>query len=295
MGGDVVKLGVWLPVVAAHPRFPTPDWERTAGAGELAAIARAADELGYDCVCAPEHVALPAGRGEGTLYWDPLTTLGYLAAQTRRIRLAPLVVVLGYHHPLEIVKRYGTLDLISGGRVVLGVGVGGTEGEFALLGASYRDRGKRADDSLAAIRAALGLTRPAYEGPYYSFSGMIVDPTLRAGTPLWVGGGSRAALRRALRTGHGWAPTGLHPEDAGALLAELDPGHDRHPDFEVVFLPRAEQVTDPLGDPDGTRSFLARLRGARVTTLLPRILSQSAGHYADQLAALAALASGEDR
>ena len=161
-----MKLGVWLPAVAAHPRFPTPDWERTAGAGELAMIALAADELGYDCVCAPEHVALPVGRGEGTQYWDPLTTLGYLAAKTRRIRLAPLVVVLGYHHPLEIVKRYGTLDLISGGRVVLGVGVGGTEGEFALLGASFRDRGKRADDSIAAIRASLGLTMPAYEGTW---------------------------------------------------------------------------------------------------------------------------------
>ena len=91
-----MKLGVWLPAVAAHPRFPTPDWERTAGAGELAMIALAADELGDDCVCAPEHVALPAGRAEGTRYWDPLTTLGYLAARTRRIQLAPLVIVLGY-------------------------------------------------------------------------------------------------------------------------------------------------------------------------------------------------------
>jgi len=79
-GGGAVKLGVWLPAVAAHPRFPTPDWERTAGASELAMIALTADELGYDCVCAPEHVALPAGRAEGTQYWDPLTTLGYLAA-----------------------------------------------------------------------------------------------------------------------------------------------------------------------------------------------------------------------
>src|ERR1700751_1313885 len=125
------------------------------------------------------------------------------ARETRAGTRGPLVVCRGYHHPLEIVKRYGTLDLISGGRVVLGVGVGGTEGEFALLGASFRDRGERADDSIAAIRASLGVPVPAYEGTYSSFSGMVVDPTLRAGTPLWVGGGSRAALRRALRTGHG--------------------------------------------------------------------------------------------
>ena len=87
-----MKLGVWLQAVAAHPRFPTPDWERTAGASDLAMIARTADELGYDCVCMPEHVALPAGRAEGTRYWDPLTTLGYLAAQTRRIRLRAVVL-----------------------------------------------------------------------------------------------------------------------------------------------------------------------------------------------------------
>ena len=132
-----------------------------------------------------------------------MTTLGYLAAQTWRIWLAPLVVVLGYHHPLEIVKRYGTLDLISGGRVVLGVGVGGTEGEFALLGASFWHRGKRADESIAAIRASLGVAMPAYEGTYYSFSGMVVDPTLRAGTPLWVA--AAAARRYAGRCGPGAA------------------------------------------------------------------------------------------
>jgi probable F420-dependent oxidoreductase len=288
-----VKVGVWLPVVSAHPGYGAPAWERAAGAAELAVIAKTADEHGYECVCVPEHVALPAGRAQGTRYWDPLSTLGYIAAHTRRVRLVPLVVVLGYHHPLEIVKRYGTLDLISGGRVVLGVGVGGTEREFALLGASFGDRGARADDCIAAIRASAGTTTPVYEGTYYRFSDMVVDPTMRAGTPLWVGGGSRAALRRALRHAQGWAPVGLDPAELAAMLAELDPGNTRAGDFEVAFLPRAEHKVDPLGDPSGTRSFLARLREAGATLLLPRMPSESVSHYADQMAALAGLARDE--
>ena len=288
-----MKLGVWLPVVSSHPRYQAPAWEGDGGPAELTAISQAADELGYDCICTPEHVALPAGRREGTLYWDPLSTLGFIAARTSRVRLVPLVLVLGYHHPLEIAKRYGTLDRLSGGRVVLGLGVGGTEGEFELLGASFADRGARADDSLAAIRASLGTTTPHYHGRFFSFSGMIVEPTLPATTRLWIGGGSRRALRRALGSAHGWAPTGLYPAELGALLAELDPGRQRPEDFEVVFLPRGEHKVDPLGDPATVRSFLDEIRKAGVTTLLPRIPSQSAAHYVDQLAALRELAAGE--
>ena len=287
-----MNLGVWLPVVSSHPRYAASVWERDAGPAELAMVAKAADRLGYDCICAPEHVAVPAGRREGTLYWDPLSTLGYIAAYTRRVRLAPLVLVLGYHHPLEIVKRYGTLDRLSGGRVVLGLGVGGTEGEFELLGASFADRGARADDNLAAIRASLGTTTPRYQGRFFSFSGVIVEPTLPAATPLWIGGGSRHALRRALRSAHGWAPTGLHPAELGALLAELDPGRQRAGDFEIVFLPRSEHKVDPLGDPEAVRSFLDEIGQAGATTLLPRMPSRSVTHYVDQMAALRDLADG---
>ena len=95
----------------------------------------------------------------GTRYWDPLATLGYLAARTQRIRLATNVLVLAYHHPLEIAKRYGTLDKVSNGRLILGVGVGSLKEEFDLLGAPFDDRGPRGDDALRALRASLSVAR----------------------------------------------------------------------------------------------------------------------------------------
>jgi alkanesulfonate monooxygenase SsuD/methylene tetrahydromethanopterin reductase-like flavin-dependent oxidoreductase (luciferase family) len=120
-----MRLGIVTPVLTrlpgAHAR-----WEVEAGIEEVARLVVEAEGLGYDfCTCS-EHVAVPVDAAEvrGATYWDPLATFGYLAARTSAIRLATFVLVLGYHHPLEIAKRYGTLDVVSGGRLILGVGVG---------------------------------------------------------------------------------------------------------------------------------------------------------------------------
>src|SRR5204862_6225581 len=102
------------------------------------------------------------------------STFGYLAGCTERIRLVTHVLVLGYHHPLEIAKRYGTLDRVCGGRLVLGVGVGSLAEEFALLGAPFADRGERADDAMRALRAALSQSRPEYHGTFYEFDGFVI-------------------------------------------------------------------------------------------------------------------------
>lgn len=145
------KLSVATPVVTMFPHS-SGDWEKDATIEDLARIAEAADGLGYHHLTCSEHVALPAtetGR-RGTRYWDPLATFGYLAARTRRIRLATNVLVLGYHHPLDIAKRYGTLDRISGGRLILGVGVGSLKEEFDLLGAPCAPRCQRPNPNTAA-------------------------------------------------------------------------------------------------------------------------------------------------
>src|SRR6202049_4985676 len=130
-----MRFGISTPVVVRVPGNHA-EWERTAGMGELDAIAEAADRLGYHHLTCSEHIALPADEQNrrGARYWDPLATLGYLAARTRRIRLATHVLVLGYHHPLAIAKRYGTLDQISGGRLILGVGVGPLREELEMRG-----------------------------------------------------------------------------------------------------------------------------------------------------------------
>src|SRR5580704_7915760 len=215
------RIGIVTPVltrvVGAHGR-----WERTAGLAEVATIAETADRLGYDHLTCAEHIAVPPAFGEtrGATYWDPLATLGYLAARTTRIRLATSVVVLGYHHPLALAKRYGTLDRVSGGRLVLGVGVGTLREEFDLLGAPFEDRGERADDALRALRASLSQPEPAYDGPFYRFGGMVVDPcAVQPHVPIWVGGRTRRSLRRALTLADGWMPFGLTADELERMLA----------------------------------------------------------------------------
>ena len=152
-----VRLGVITPVATQMPGAHAA-WEASAGIEEMVRVARTADELGFDHLTCSEHVAVPPADAEvrGATYWDPLATLSHLAAHTDRIRLATYVLVLAYHHPLELAKRYGTLDRISGGRLVLGVGVGTLEREFELLEVPMRRRGERADDALRASETRLG-------------------------------------------------------------------------------------------------------------------------------------------
>ena len=132
-------MGLSTPVVVQVPGAASA-WERDAGVDDIARIAAVADELGFDHLTCSEHVAVPVDEADarGARYWDPLATLAFLAARTSRIRLVTSVVVLGYHHPLAIAKRYGTLDRLSGGRLVLGVGVGSLAAEFDLLGAHWK-------------------------------------------------------------------------------------------------------------------------------------------------------------
>src|SRR4030088_3574931 len=158
-----MRLGIVTPVLTmlpgAHAR-----WEETAGIAEVEHVVVETERLGYHHVTCSEHVAIPvdAAATRGARYWDPLSTFGYLAAKTHTIRLATHVLVLGYHHPLAIAKRYGTLDRVCGGRLILGVGVGSLQEESALLAAPFADRGARADDALRALRASLGVTEPSY-------------------------------------------------------------------------------------------------------------------------------------
>ena len=185
-----MRMGIITPVVTLNPRAHGT-WEEDAGLPELTRLAEAADRLGYHHLTCSEHVAIPveAAAVRGGRYWDPLATLGYLAARTTQIRLATHVLVLGYHHPLEVAKRYGTLDVVSGGRLVLGVGVGSLEEEFALLDAPFDDRGERGDDALRALRASLGRREPSYRGTHHRVRGLrrrpAGDPDRRADLDRW--------------------------------------------------------------------------------------------------------------
>jgi probable F420-dependent oxidoreductase len=295
-----LPLGLVTPVVSMNPRVARA-WEVDAGAGELLEVAEAADVLGYHHLTCSEHVAVPAGAvsatgsRRGTRYHDPAVTLAFLAARTTRIRLATHVLVAGYHHPLQVAKTFGTLDVLSGGRVVLGVGVGSLREEFELLGVPFTDRGRRADDFLRALRAAWGVAEPAYEGEYYSFGGLVVDPCATSREPrIWIGGRTGRSLRRALTFGDGWVPFGLRPDEVAALLDRVRDSAAwaaRRQPFDVVLT--AEEL-DPAGDPEGVLARLSALIGAGATIVDLRCRHESAAELVEQLEAAAVLARDLD-
>ncbi|OBK13639.1 TIGR03619 family F420-dependent LLM class oxidoreductase [Mycobacterium asiaticum] len=280
-----MKLAIATPVVT-NIGGAAFTWEQDAGIEDIGRVAEVADRLGYHHLTCSEHIGIPsaeAGR-RGSRYWDPLATLGYVSARTQQIRLVTMTLVLGYHHPLAIVKRYGTLDHVSGGRVILGVGVGTLKEEFDLLGAPFDDRGARADDALRALRAALPTNEPEYDGEYYSFSGLTVDPcALQSHMPIWIGGRTRRSLRRAVTLAEGWCPFGVSIATAGEWLKswELPAG------FEVV-LP-ADAPLNPVQEPALTEDTLHSLAAAGTTTLSARFVHESLEHYLEQVHALAEL------
>jgi probable F420-dependent oxidoreductase len=270
-----LQIGVVTPVVTLNPRAHAK-WERDATWEDVVAVAHACDDLGVHCITASEHIAVPASVADvrGARYYEPFTALAALAAVTRRVRLCTYVLVLGYHHPLDLAKRAGTLDVVSGGRVILGVGVGTLREEFDLLGFPFEGRGERADDALRALRASLSQREPA------PFPGWIVDPcAVQERVPIWIGGRTRRSLRRAVELADGWAPFGLSADGlrdavngAGALPAG----------FDLVLRP--ENAIDPGAQPDAARRTVDELVAIGATVVNLRFVSQSRDHWVDQLA-----------
>jgi probable F420-dependent oxidoreductase len=289
----VKRLGLITPIVTLNPRAHN-EWEAAAGLDELVEIARAADRLGYHHLTCSEHVAVPeaAAASRGSRYWDPAVTLGYLAACTDRIRLATHVVVLGYHHPLEVVKRYGTLDLVSGERLILGVGVGSLREEFELLDAAFIDRGPRADDALRALRAAFGQPEPGYHGDFYDFEGFVVDPTSpRTDVAIWVGGRSARSLRRAVELADGWVPFGLSMDEIAHLVGrarQTDAWATRPRPIELVLWP--EPPVDPVSRPGAATAAIEAATAAGATVVNLRFASRSLAHHLECLEAMVRLA-----
>jgi probable F420-dependent oxidoreductase len=290
----VLKLGLVTPVLTLLPRAHAT-WEESGTFADVLAIVREAERLGFHhCTCS-EHVAIPVPVAEtrGGRYWDPLSTFGALGAHTEAIRFAAHVLVLGYHHPLAIAKRYGTLDEITEGRVILGVGVGSLREEFELLGVPFDDRGARADDSMRALRAALSTREPSYRGAYYDFDGFVVDPHARQPyVPMWVGGRTARSLRRAVELGDGWTPFGLRTTELAAMLTgarETPAWAARATPLDVIL--QNEHPLDPLAEPDRVAEQLRRFTEIGATGVNVRFVHHSPAHYAEQLAAFAEVAT----
>src|SRR5690606_25627393 len=218
-----LAFGIQLPVQAQSRRFAEP-WEAEAGLDELVTVARAAEHAGFAYLAVCDHVAIPAADATTmtTTWWDCMATLSYLAAVTHRIRLLSHVYVLPYRHPLQAAKQWMTLDALSGGRAIMGVGAGHVEGEFEALGVDPADRGRLLDDAIDAVRAAFAEEFSSHDGPRWSYADMGLGPRpVQRPLPVWVGGSSPAAVRRAAERGDGWLPQGPPEEGMSAAIARI--------------------------------------------------------------------------
>lgn len=222
--GDRLVYGMQLPIQSQSTVY-VDAWETTAGAAELAAIARRADTSGFFYVAVCDHVAIPRSRAEAmsTTWYDTMTTLGFLAGITDRVRLLSHVYVPAYRHPLVTAKALLTLDELSEGRAILGVGAGHVEEEFAALGVDFSQRGGILDESIDVVRAALLDEFPDHEGAHFQVAdvGLRPRPRQQPRPPIWIGGSSPAALRRAGERGDGWLPQGNPPRRYPGMIEQL--------------------------------------------------------------------------
>ncbi|MBA2608308.1 MAG: TIGR03619 family F420-dependent LLM class oxidoreductase [Actinobacteria bacterium] len=205
-----LAYGIQLPVQSQSTLY-AEQWEADAGVAELTALARAADDAGFLYVAVCDHVAIPRplAQAMGTTWYDTWTTLGFLAGVTTRTRLMSHVAVLPYRHPLMTAKAVCTLDALSDGRAILGVGAGHAADEFANLGLDFAARGPLLDEAIDAVKASLTDEFPEHAGPHWQFKdGGVAPRPIQDPVPLWVGGSAPPSLRRAAEKGDGWLPQG---------------------------------------------------------------------------------------
>ena len=285
-----MKFGLQLPVQSQSTIYVQP-WERGAGAAELVQVALACEAAGFDYVAVCDHVAIPRSQAEAmsTEWWDTIATLSFVAARTERIRLLSHVYVLPYRHPLVVAKAWATLDALSGGRAILGVGAGHSEGEFEALGVPFGERGRILDEAVDAVRAALLEEYPSHAGARWQFADVGVRPRpVQARLPIWVGGSSPAAMRRAAERGDGWLPQG--PPEGGmeagiARVRELRAAVGRADEpFTVGALSGALR----LDKVDKVAAYLRGYQAMGVDQVQVSFKSESADDLCEQIARFAA-------
>ena len=200
-----------------------------ADAGICVDAAKAAEAAGYESLWAGEHVVLPDPRTpESPLQpqhptLDPVVALAHLAAATTRLKLATGIIILPQRNPLVLAKELSTLDVLSRGRLIFGVGVGYLKPEFDAIGVPFHERGARTDEYLAAILALWTQQKPAFDGRFVRFAGIDAQPRppQRPHPPVVVGGATEAAFRRAATMGNGWYGFNLDVDTTARHVASL--------------------------------------------------------------------------
>ena len=183
-------------------------------------VARAAEELGYDSVWTTDHVIVPKENVEpyGHIF-ESVVTLAMVAAITQRIRVGTSVIVLPMRNPVLFAKQAASIDAASGGRMIVGVGVGWNEPEYSNLGANFKNRGKRLDEDLALLRALWSGEDANFRGKYTQIADSVFAPLpARKEIPIWVGGNGEPSWKRAAALGDAWHATGASPETVATAV-----------------------------------------------------------------------------
>lgn len=253
-----MKLGIAL-----------PNFGKYADKDFITEVSQKAEKLGYASLWASDHVVIPESHksGFGNVFYDALVVLSYVSAITNKISLGTSVLILPYRNPLVLAKMISTLDRLSGGRMIIGIGAGWLEDEFRALGAGFKERGQMTNDYIEIMKALWTEDSPEHDSRYFKFSGIgfLPKPQQHPHPPLWVGGGSPEAMARAVRQGDGWHPVGMTPGELKNRLGQLDKmledgGRDRQ--GFTVSLRRTLEITDKrhIPDEDTLRGSLDKIK-----------------------------------
>ena len=298
-GGAV--YGIQLPIQTLTRTLVDP-WEDDATPADLATVARAAESAGLDFIGVCDHVAVPDNDYAAdmrTTWYDPVATLAWLGAQTLSIRLLSVVWVAAYRHPLLTASSFGTLSHLTGGRVILGVGAGHVEAEFAALGIDFHRRGRILDECIDAVRGAYADTYVGFEGDHFGYSDVGVAPgPPRGEMPIWVGGAGPAAWRRVGRRGDGYIPMGsprdAYPEIISTIRESAEEAGRGDALFDIGIMPGWAYIGEPpedlvgawlTGSPERIAEELRADREVGANVFHLKFRSRTLDEYLDQLAA----------
>ena len=270
---------------------------------------RMAEALGYHLVMTSDHIAVTPDVGSRypAPFWEPFTTLGWLAAKARTVELGTTVIIVPYRHPLETARMTAQVDVLTGGRFIFGVGVGWARQEFDALGVPFEKRGAMTNEYLQAIRACWTQDVASFEGRFVRFRDVTTTPRPIRVPPIWVGGGSEAAMKRAVVHGDAWHPIRVKEASMREALPRLRKMADEAKKPVPAFCPRVHfRLTDqPVpekdrlmghGTMDQVRCDLAALLDLGASyVLLDTVIAEDVGATANHEAQWAMLAALADR
>jgi probable F420-dependent oxidoreductase len=292
--------GIQLPVQSQSTIYAQP-WEAGAGPDELATVALACEAAGFFYVGVCDHTFIPErlAGAMSTVWYDTIATLGWLAAVTTEIRLLSHIYVIALRHPLRAAKEFATVDALSHGRLICGVGAGHVVEEFEQMGPEFDHRGPATDEAIVGLAAGLSEEFPVLDGPRWKATGLGLKPrpVQVPRPPIWVGGSSPAALRRTARYADGWLPQSLGPNLD--LLVELRRMREEFRDgapldiggISAALHVGAQTARSELppgtvsGSPEQVAEYLRPFRDAGVGQIQVRFPAGSVEELVDQVAA----------